>query len=110
MQFCCIRCSFCCIRLINKLFYKEAPKRIAKVDPHALPWMWIGAELTNGKILTLTEVVNSSVEYYDNVSPVFLNNLVGIPNVSRWLYLDAKTFKEQEIPTEGLVIEDDSDS
>jgi hypothetical protein len=65
-------------------------------------------ETEYGKIITLTEIVDSSIEYGDIVSPYFLESLTGIRNARRWSYLDSKTFREEEIPTEGLVIEDDS--
>jgi hypothetical protein len=70
--------------------------------------MWVGAELLDGRILTLTDVINPEIEYGDIISPIFLKNLTGLKDVVRWLYLNPKTFKEEEFPPEGLVIEDDS--
>jgi hypothetical protein len=70
--------------------------------------MWVGAELSNGSITTLTEIVESSIEYGDVVTPEFLKALSGLHNVKRWLYLGSKTFREEEIPTDGLIIQDDS--
>lgn len=71
--------------------------------------MWIGVELVDGSITTLTEIVETTIEYGDNITPTFLQTLTGIGNAKRWLYLDSKTLKEEEIPTDGLLIEDDSD-
>ncbi len=107
MEFCCMQCFYCCIRLYNRLFYTKLPTK--KVSSSHLPWLWIGVETEQGKIITLTEIVDSSIEYGDVVSPYFLESLTGIQNAKRWSYLNSKTFREEEIPTEGLVIEDDSD-
>ena len=70
--------------------------------------MWIGVETTTGSIVSLTDVVDSSVEYGDVVTPQFLETLSGIQSAKRWIYLNPKTFKEEEIPTDGLIIHDDS--
>jgi hypothetical protein len=59
-------------------------------------------------IITLTEMLESSIEYGDCITPNFLKAFTGIKNAKRWIYLDSKTFKEEEIPTVGLIIEDDS--
>jgi hypothetical protein len=71
--------------------------------------MWVGVELTDGTIKTLTEIVDTSIEYGDCVTPQFLKTLSGIQDANRWIYLDSKTLKEEEIPADGLIIEDDSD-
>lgn len=106
MQFYCMQCLFCCVRLYNRLFYKPLTKRPKKVSQ--LPWMWIGVETSNGSIVSLTEIVDSSVEHGDVVTPYFLEMLSGIQTAKRWIYLDPKTLKEEEIPTDGLIIQDDS--
>jgi len=103
-----MQCFYCCIRLYNRLFYTKLSTK-KKVSSSHLPWLWIGVETTSGKIITVTEVVESAVEYRDRITVEFLENLTGIQNAKRWSYLDSKTLKEEEIPTEGLIIEDDSD-
>lgn len=70
--------------------------------------MWIGVETGNGSIVSLTEIVDPVVEYGDCVTPQFLEMLSGIRGARRWIYLDPKTLKEEEIPTDGLIIQDDS--
>ncbi len=109
MQFFCIQCFYRLIRLYNKVFYNSSATSLRKVSTEHIPWLWIGAELTSGKIITLTEVVNSSIEYGDTIDQFFLEQTSGYSDVNKWLYLDPKTLKEEEIPAEGLVIEDDSD-
>lgn len=107
MQFWCMQCMFCCVRLYNRLFNARLPMK-KKVSSLHLPWMWIGVETTTGSIVSLTDVVDSSVEYGDVVTPQFLETLSGIQSAKRWIYLNPKTFKEEEIPTDGLIIHDDS--
>lgn len=107
MQFHFMNCLFCCVRLYNRLFYKKLPKQ--KISTSDLPWLWIGVELTNDKIETITELVNSNVDYGDIITTMFLQELTQLQNVKRWLYLDSTTLNEEEFPTEGLVIKDDSD-
>jgi len=77
------------------------------VSPSHLPWLWIGAELDDGKIVSITEDVNNEVRYGDHVNEDYLTDLTRLFNVRRWLYLNPQTLKEEEIPLEGLVIEND---
>lgn len=73
-----------------------------------MPWMWIGAEMPYGKIITVTDTVNKYVEYDDVINTNYLESVTKIDSAVRWLYLDSKTLNEQEFPPEGLVIENDS--
>lgn len=107
MQFQFMNCMFCCIRFYNRLFYKKLPTQT--ISASELPWLWVGAELINDKIETITELVNSNLDYGDTITPLFLQELTQLKNVKRWLYLDSTTLNEEEFPTEGLVIKDDSD-
>lgn len=77
------------------------------VSPSHLPWLWIGAELNDGKVISITEDVNDEVRYGDRVNEDYLVDLTRLFNVKRWLYLHPETLKEEEIPLEGLVIEND---
>lgn len=99
-------CFFCLIRLYNRFFYKKLPKQT--ISPSNLPWLWIGAKLNDGKIETITEIVNNSIEYGDVISPSFLQKLTEFDNVDQWVYLNSTTLNEEEFPAEGLVIKDDS--
>lgn len=70
--------------------------------------MWIGAELSDGTIVTVTELVNRYVEYDHVINSNYLESVTKIDSALRWLYLDAKTLNEQEFPPQGLVIRHDS--
>ena len=87
----------------------QQEKTYNTVHPSKAPWLWIGAELTNGKIVTVTDMVTENVEYDDVVDAAYLETITGITEgVSRWVYLDSKTLNEQEFPPEGIVIKNDS--
>lgn len=102
-----MNCLFCCVRLYNRLFYKPLPKQ--KISTSNLPWLWIGVKFDDGRVESITDIVNSSVDYGDVITPTYLQSLTQIQNVKRWLYLDPTTLFEEEFPAEGLVIQDDSD-
>ena len=106
MLTCFINCLFRLLRIYNKFYYTEIPKQ--KISSSRLPWLWIGVELPNGKIETITDLVNSSVDIGDVITPSFLENLTNIQGAKKWVYLHPTTLNEEEIPTEGLVIKDDS--
>lgn len=107
MDFCCMNCLFCFVRIYNRLFYKKLPKQ--KVSTTNFPWLWVGVELNDGNIETITDVVNSAVDYGDIITSPFLQEITQIPNAKRWIYLHPITLNEEEFPAEGLVIKDDSD-
>lgn len=104
-----MRCVLCCVRLYNRFLYKPIPKPVQPVSVSSLPWLWIGAEFYDGTKEGYTTVVNEVLEPGDVVTPTFLTNLTQAMDVKRWIYLNAKTFAEDEIPAEGIVIENDSD-
>lgn len=96
---------FCC----SRLFATQQKKRYNTVHPSKTPWLWIGAELTNGKIVTVTDTITQHIEYDDVVDIAYLESVTRITEgVSRWLYLDSKTLNEQEFPPEGILIKNDS--
>ena len=103
-----MRCIFCCVRWYSKLWYTNAPSK-RNISVSNLPWVWIGAETHSGDILTLSSLINPAVEHGDRVTVKFVELLTGVTNAKRWFYLDAKTFKEEEIPAEGVIIDDDPD-
>ena len=78
------------------------------VHPSKTPWLWIGAEMQDGKVITVTDTVNKYIEYDDIVNINYLEAVTKIDTATRWLYLDSKTLNEQEFPPEGLVIQNDS--
>jgi hypothetical protein len=93
----------------SRIFSSNDIEKAVFVNPSKLPWLWIGVEMKNGKIITLTEKINKYVEYGDRVDTRYLEiatNTTG--EILRWLYLDAETLIEREFPAEGLIIEHDS--
>ena len=103
--YCCLRIIFTIKRKIENYFYSEEEKHKLMVSPAELPWLWLGAELKNNMIISLTDDINKVVMYGDLVTPDYLESYTELGNVRRWLYLDSKTLIEKEIPTKGLLIE-----
>ena len=99
--------SICwCKRYIDGYF--EVEVRTPTVSVSKLPWLWVGAELTDDSIVTLTEDINLVVQPGDVVTAKYLKAYTELSNVKRWLYLNSQTLTEEEIPPQGLVIENDS--
>jgi hypothetical protein len=112
----------CCYRVVywayvlgfycTRFFVNPADRKVPtynSVHPSKTPWLWVGAEMKDGKIVTVTDIVNKYIEYDDVVDIPYLEVATGIKeDVLRWLYLDSKTLNEQEFPPEGLVIKDDT--
>lgn len=99
--------SICrCKRYLDGYF--EVEVRTPTVSVSKLPWLWIGAELQNDEIITLTEDINLVVQPGDIVTDKYLKAYTELHNVKRWLYLNCETLKEEEIPPHGLVIENDT--
>ena len=103
------RIFFYCSRFFQQSPTIETRVNYNLVHPSKTPWLWIGAELPDGKIVTVTDAVNKYIEYDDIVNSTYLESVTKIDSASRWLYLDSKTLNEQEFPPEGLVIQHDSD-
>lgn len=102
------RAFFCCSRLFARPAVVPL-KKYNSIHPSNAPWLWIGAEMTNGKIITVTDEINKHIEYDDIINSVYLEEAANLKQgVTRWLYLDSKTLNEQEFPPEGLVITNDS--
>lgn len=78
------------------------------VHPSKTPWLWIGAQMPDGNIVTVTDTVNKYIEYDDIVNASYLEAVTKVDTATRWIYLDSKTLNEQEFPPEGLVIQNDS--
>lgn len=64
--------------------------------------------MPNGKVITVTDIVNKYVEYDEVIDIKYLESVTKIDSAICWLYLDSKTLNEQEFPPEGLVIQNDS--
>ena len=107
----------CCYRFLKAIFiikrkiegYFYVEEKIKQpISSSDLPWLWIGAELRNNMIISLTDDINKIVDYGDIITPYYLESYTELGNVRRWLYLDSKTLIEKEIPTDGLVIKNDT--
>lgn len=95
--------------LVKYLCPVEEPYELPEVHKDSLPWLWIGFVYSDGNAATMTDTVNSSLNYGIRVSPEYLNKLTGLHDV-QWKYIDTKTLEEKDFPSEGFVIEDVLDS
>jgi hypothetical protein len=101
--------GFYCSRFFVNPADRQKEIKYNSVHPSKAPWLWIGAEMKDGKIVTVTDMLNKYIEYDDVVDIPYLEVATGLKEgVSRWLYLDSKTLNEQEFPPQGLVIKDDT--
>ena len=113
---CCYNVIYCSYRVLfwcSRWLYPTIEKRVTyhAVHPSKTPWLWVGAEMANGKMVTVTDIVNKYIEYGDRVDTRYLEIATNIHDeVRRWLYLDSKTLVEEEFPPEGILINDDSQS
>jgi hypothetical protein len=96
----------CFMRLYIRVFGHTKTRSFQVASKH-IPWLWIGAELPNKQIITLTDEINHAIDYGDCVDEAFLQSCTKVYLVDRWLYLDSATLVEKEIPPEGLLIQDD---
>ena len=96
-------------KVLFQCWRKVCPRRTCsnkknKVPANELPWFWIGAEFAD-RTETVTDIVNHAIRYGNVVDANFLKDITGCKNVVSWKYMDVKTLKETEIPSEGIVIE-----
>lgn len=72
----------------------------------SIPWLWVGANYSNTRTETVTEIINQHVKEGMIVTPEFLSEITGyFPNT--WKYVDSKTLEEREFPSNGIVIQYD---
>jgi hypothetical protein len=69
------------------------------ITARKFPWLWIGAEITPGNFISVTENINSEVEIGTVVNVEFLESVTKLTDVISWKYLDAQTLKERRIPS-----------
>lgn len=69
-------------------------------------WWFIGAKLTNGDEVCMTDVLFPYQVAGNVITPRLMARLMPeIKNdVSSWIYIDAATFEQMEIPTEGITL------
>ena len=84
--------------------YTPIPKH--RISAANLPWLFVGVELHDGSVLDKTSHVQGLI---DSNIPITLKNVcmfVDPTTIKRCFYLDEKTLKEEEFPTEGITIND----
>ena len=85
---------------------KYTPISKNHISAAKLPWLFVGIELIDGSLIDKT----SHVQYLiDAGIPLTLKNIsmsIDFQTVKRCFYLDEKTLKEEEIPAEGITIND----
>lgn len=75
----------------------------------SFPWLWIGAEGSDGEDIDVTNEVNDAVRYGVTIDPSWLCDLTGLNDVE-WKYLDSKTLDKLSFPPSGFVIDDPVES
>ena len=96
---------FICCRRIDNILFSQI-KRSRHIQSSNLPWLWIGAVHSHDDVEDVTETVNSLVTWGEVIDKAWLESVLNAKPVL-WKYLDTLTLEEKEIPSEGLVIEDD---
>jgi hypothetical protein len=79
-----------------------------RVSISNIPWLWVGGTTTNGVDCSVTNELNSAIDYGDIVNAEFINNATGITDVIGWKYLDPTELIEKDFPSAGFLIEDDT--
>lgn len=95
--------GFWVYRKLFPTFYDPIPIQFSAAK---MPWLFVGIELTNGKLLDRTQEAQFLVSNNIPVTPSTLDIAVDKQLVKRYFYLDAVTLKEEEIPAEGITIND----
>lgn len=107
---CCARITIQLYRtgfwLYRKLFPVDYVQEPVQKSISKLPWMFVGIELNDGTLLDRTHNANFLTTKDIPVTPYNLDTSVDRYRVKRYFYLDAVTLKEEEIPAEGITIND----
>lgn len=97
----------CCFRIKNILFRPDDPHPEI-VHASLLPWLWIGG-VTGENTVDYTAEINSTIVYGMVVTTDWLDAVTNASPVA-WKYLDPKSLEEKDFPSDGFVIEDDSNA
>lgn len=107
---CCLRLAILAYKFTYRVYKWFYPTVYEKVPSHVsaakLPWMFVGVELTDGTILDKTEDAQKLVDGDYPISPLTILAGIDETTVKRCFYLDAETLKEEEIPANGITIND----
>lgn len=88
------------------VFPHEYTPIVKHISQSELPWLFVGIELTNGKIIDKTDEAFDLINKGLPVTPTTININIDLDQIKRCFYLDAATLKEEEIPAEGITIND----
>jgi hypothetical protein len=107
---CCARITIQIYRtgfwLYRKLFPVEYQHVPIKKSVSKLPWMFVGIELKDGTLLDRTEEANYLAKKDVVVTRDNIDISIDSRLIKRYFYLDSVTLKEEEIPAEGITIND----
>lgn len=71
-------------------------------------WLYIGAKLADGSSVDMTEFMHAFLLPGNVIKPKLLEQILAdefnTDSIATFMYLDAKTFEEKEIDSEGLVV------
>lgn len=98
----------CKRRTMDFFFAPEDAVYEPRVSISKLPWLWIGAETSDGEKFSVTDEINSAIYYGDIVDAEFLANVTGLADCIGWKYLDPTELIEKDFPSAGFLIEDDT--
>jgi hypothetical protein len=106
-----MRLTFMVFRVGIQVYDWMFPVKYSPISNHhisaaKLPWLFIGIELKDGSIVDKTSHVQDLIK---SGIPITVENVcmfVDIHTVKRCFYLDEKTLKEEEIPANGITIND----
>ena len=88
------------------IFSQKYEKVSTHVSAANLPWLFVGVELLDGTLLDKTKHVQFLVDSGIPVTPRTVCSSIDKCQIKRCFYLDAKTLKEEEIPADGIIIND----
>lgn len=98
----------CRRRTMDFFFAPEDTVYEPRISISKLPWLWIGTEMEDGVKYSVTDEINSAIDYGDTVNAEFLSNATGLKNVIGWKYLDPVELVEKDFPSDGFLIEHDT--
>lgn len=84
--------------------YSPIPQH--RISASKLPWLFVGIELDDGTILDKTSHVQDLIDSHIPLTRTNVCMFVDSQIIKRCFYLDEKTLKEEEFPTEGITIND----
>lgn len=76
------------------------------ISASKLPWLFVGIELKDGEIIDRTVDAQFFADTGIPITPMSINPSIYPHLIKRYFYLDSKTLKEEEIPAEGITIND----